>query len=118
MGSRNAGRADSYKVSALSFLAIALDNGDTGGANMTIQVEISPEAEAKLAAAAGARGIPVETYAGSLLQEALVPFATGTGILSPGDVDALSKKLSEGSERLPILTLEANERASYYGDRG
>lgn len=85
---------------------------------MTIQVELSPEAEAQLAAAAGMRGIPVEAYAERLLQEALSPYATGTGILSPGDVDALSKKLSEGSERLPILTLEANERASYYGERG
>ena len=85
---------------------------------MTIQVELSPEVEAQLASEAGVRGVAMEDYASRLLQEALAPYTTGTGILSPGDVEALSKKLSEGSDSLPILTLEANERASYYGDRG
>ena len=84
---------------------------------MTIQVEISPEAEARLTAAAGARGIPVETYAGTLLQEALAPFRDGAGMLTLENVDAFSKKLSEGSENMPVLSLEANERASYYEDR-
>jgi hypothetical protein len=84
---------------------------------MTIQVEISPEAEARLTAAAGARGIPVETYAGTLLQEALAPFRGGAGMLTLENVDAFSKKLSEGSENMPVLSLEANERASYYEDR-
>jgi hypothetical protein len=84
---------------------------------MTIQVELSPEAEAQLAAGAVVRGMAIEQYAGKLLQEALTPYATGTGILSPGDVEAMSNRLSEGSEKLPILTLEANERASYYEER-
>lgn len=84
---------------------------------MTIQVELTPEAEAQLTAAADSRGVAREDYASRLLQDALTTYAPGTGILSPGDVEALSKKLSEGSENLPILTLEANERASYYEDR-
>ena len=82
---------------------------------MTIQVEISPEAEAQLAA--GARGIPVAKYAGTLLQEALAPSRGGAGMLTLENVDAFSKKLSEGSESMSILSLEANERASYYEDR-
>jgi hypothetical protein len=46
-----------------------------------------------------------------------MPYAGGTGKLTPEDVEELSRKLSEGSENLPILSAEANERASYYEDR-
>jgi len=95
---------------------IPVDNGDTGEAAMTIQVEISPEAEARLTAAAGAQGIPVERYAGTLLQEALTPFRGGTGKLTLETLDAFSEKLSEGSEGMPILGPEANEREFYYED--
>ncbi|MGA9070617.1 MAG: hypothetical protein WB424_10210 [Terracidiphilus sp.] len=84
---------------------------------MTILVEISPEAEANLTAVAMMRGIPLEKYAGKLLEDAIPNYATGTGILKPGDVDDLSRRLSEGSEHLPILPLEVNDRASYYEDR-
>ena len=84
---------------------------------MTIQVELSPEAEARLSAEAVLRGLPPEKYAGELLQQALRPYGGGTGILTPEDVQALSERLSEGSDKLPILSTEANERASYYEDR-
>lgn len=84
---------------------------------MTIQVELTPEAEAQLATEAVARGIAMEQYAGKLLQDALTPYATGTGILTPGDVQAMTNALTKGSEKLPVLTLEANQRASYYEDR-
>lgn len=84
---------------------------------MTIEVEISPEAEAQLAAAATSRGIPIEKYAGSLIQEALSTYGTGTGILTPGDIDEMTRKLTEGSENMAVLTPEANDRASYYEDR-
>jgi hypothetical protein len=84
---------------------------------MTIQLELSPETEAQLSAAANARGIPVETYAGRLLQEALAPHATGTGVLASGDIKEMTERLTEGSENMLILTLEANDRASYYEDR-
>jgi hypothetical protein len=84
---------------------------------MTIQVELSPEAEARLAAEAVLRGIRVEEYAGKLLQEAVSPHAADTGILKPGDIEAMTKALTKGSEKLPVLTPEANERSSYYEDR-
>jgi len=29
----------------------------------------------------------------------------------------MTKELTKGSEKMPILTLEANERSSYYEDR-
>lgn len=84
---------------------------------MTIQIEISPEAEARLVADAIVHGIALEKYAGKLLEDAIPTYATGTGILSPGDVKAMTKELTKGSERMPILTIEANERSSYYEDR-
>jgi hypothetical protein len=37
---------------------------------MTITIEVKPEVEAELAARAAARGIDVQTYAASLLEEA------------------------------------------------
>jgi hypothetical protein len=84
---------------------------------MTIQVEISPEAEARLSADAAVRSIALEKYASKLLEEAIPTYATGTSILSPGDVEELSRRLSEGSENLPVLPPEINNRESYYEDR-
>jgi hypothetical protein len=84
---------------------------------MRIQVEISPEAEASLAAQASARGIAPEQYAGKLLDEALTPHTVGTGILTPERFDQMLTVLTKGSENLPILPPEVNERASYYEDR-
>jgi len=84
---------------------------------MAIQVELSPEAEARLAAEAGAHGIAPEEYAGKLLQVALMPYATGNGKLAPGDADEMTKGMTAGSEHLPILPPEVNERVSYYEDR-
>jgi hypothetical protein len=84
---------------------------------MTIQVEISPEAQAYLAAQAVVRGIALEQHASRLLEEAAKPYGTGKGILTPEEVDELSMRLSEGSEHLPVLPPEVNDRASYYEDR-
>jgi hypothetical protein len=83
---------------------------------MTIEVELSPEVEAQLAAAAISQGVALEKYAGKLLQAALEEptHKTGKGTLRPGDVEAMTKALTEGSEKLPVLTTDANERASYY----
>ncbi|MGB6689564.1 MAG: hypothetical protein WBE76_17150 [Terracidiphilus sp.] len=85
---------------------------------MTIQVEVSPEVEARLSAEAQARGMALEAYAGKILQDNLPTYAIGKGVLTPEDVEELSRRLSEGSENLPILPPEVNDRASYYGDRG
>ena len=84
---------------------------------MTIQVEISPEAEARLSADAAVRGMALEKYASKLLEEAIPTYATGTGILLPGDVDKMTEVMTAGSENLPILPPEVNNRESYYEDR-
>ena len=84
---------------------------------MTIQLELSPEAEARLTAGAGLRGMAPEQYALKLLDEALAFSAANKVRLTAFDVDEMSRRLSEGSENLPILPPEVNDRASYYEDR-
>jgi len=84
---------------------------------MTIEVEISPELEASLAAEAALHGMELKKYAGKLLQERETRYATGTGKLGPGDADEFLKVMTAGSEHLPILPPEVNDRESYYEDR-
>jgi hypothetical protein len=84
---------------------------------MTIQVELSSEAEARLKAAAVVRGVALEAYAGQLLQLILAPQTPGTGVLTPEDVETTTKLLTEDSASLPVLPPEATERSSYYEDR-
>ena len=84
---------------------------------MTIQLELDPETEARLKAQAVRHGIPPERFAGEFLRDNLPNYPTGTGILKPGDVDKMTKVMTAGSEHLPILPPEVNDRASYYEDR-
>jgi hypothetical protein len=84
---------------------------------MTILLELDPETEARLKAQAERRGIAPEQYAREFLRENLPIYGAGTGVLKPGDVQAMTKELTRGSENLPILPPEATERASFYEDR-
>lgn len=84
---------------------------------MAIHIELSPEIEAHLAAEALAHGVPLEEYAGEILQRAATPYATGTGILRPGDIAAMTRIMTEGHEHLPVLPPQATERESFYEDR-
>lgn len=84
---------------------------------MTIQVELSPETEARLAAAAQARGIAPEKYAGTLLQDVLASSAAGSGKLTVEEFHSMLHALAEGSERLPNIPTEAFTRESFYEDR-
>jgi hypothetical protein len=70
-----------------------------------------------LRAQADRRGIAPEQYAGEFLRDNLPLYATGTGILKPGDVERMTKVMTAGSEHLPILPPEVNDRESYYEDR-
>jgi hypothetical protein len=84
---------------------------------MTILLELDPETEARLRAQADRRGIAPEQYAGEFLRDNLPLYATGTGILKPGDVERMTKVMTAGSEHRPILPPEVNDRESYYEDR-
>lgn len=84
---------------------------------MLIVVELDAETEARLTAQANRRGMALEAYAVKILQEHAPNYATGTGILQQGDVEAMTGELTEGSENLPVLPPEATDRASFYEDR-
>jgi hypothetical protein len=84
---------------------------------MTIQVEVSPETEARLVAAAQARGVALEKYAGILLHDALAPSANGSGKLTLEEFHTMLREIAEGSENLPQLPTSAFSRESFYEDR-
>jgi hypothetical protein len=84
---------------------------------MTINVELNPEIEARLAAEARARGVPLEKAAESLLQEALDSRSTTQERLSVEEFHAMLEALAKGSETLPNLATESFTRESYYEDR-
>lgn len=84
---------------------------------MTIQVELSPETESRLALAARACGVPPEKYAGNLLREVLASPGPGTGRLTVEELHTMLREIAEGSENLPILPASALERESFYEDR-
>lgn len=84
---------------------------------MTIQVQLNSDTEMRLAAEANSLGMTLEAYASKILREYAPKYATGTGILRPGDVQEMTEELTRGSEHLPVLPPEANNREFYYEDR-
>jgi hypothetical protein len=84
---------------------------------MTIQVELSPETEAQLTSAAQAYGVPLEKYAGSLLQDALASSLRASGKLTVNELQTMLRQIAEGSESLPVLPASASTRESFYEDR-
>jgi hypothetical protein len=84
---------------------------------MTIHVELTPEAAARLLAEAEAQGVSLEKVAERLLQEALVSRAAPQGNLTVGEFRAMLQSLSAASENLPNLPTESFTRESFYEDR-
>jgi hypothetical protein len=84
---------------------------------MTIQVEVSPEVEARLAAQAEARGMALEAYASKILEENLPVHRSRGGLLTDESIEEITRVLTHGSEKLPVLPPEATERESFYEDR-
>jgi hypothetical protein len=84
---------------------------------MTLQVELDPETELWLAAESVRRGIAPEKFVSEFLRERIPRIAQTITTLTPADIDEISSRLSEGSEHLPILPTEVNDRSSYYEDR-
>jgi hypothetical protein len=83
---------------------------------MTIQVELSAEAEARLIAEAQSHGQPLNEYTSHLLQRMFAP-ATPSGLLTPEELHTMLAELAEGSEKLPKLPISAFSRESFYEDR-
>jgi hypothetical protein len=81
---------------------------------MTIEVEVSPELEASLTAEAAVLGMDLKKYAGKVLQERKVRFASGNYKLTSEEFHAMLNELAEGSEVLPRLPTSAFSRESIY----
>jgi hypothetical protein len=84
---------------------------------MTIQVELNPETEALLAAAALVRGIALEKYAGTLLHEVLAAPPAGSGKLTVDELHAMLREIALGSDKLPHVDTSALTRESFYEGR-
>lgn len=84
---------------------------------MTIQIELSHEAEIRLAAEAQAHGVALEKYAGNLLQQVLVSPAGVSGKLTVDELHTMLGQIAEGSENLPRLATSVFTRESFYEDR-
>lgn len=65
---------------------------------MTIQIELTPEMEARMAAEAKARGLALESYAEALLEKALKGERAGTRS-SQNEFRLFLDRLSEGTLR-------------------
>lgn len=84
---------------------------------MTIRIELSPETEARLKAAARAKGQPLEKVAEQLLKEALTERASSHGRMSIVEFHRMLDAMAKGSEKLPDLPTESFSRESFYEDR-
>ncbi len=84
---------------------------------MTLQIELGPEEEEHLAAKARLYAMAPEDYVHKLIQNDLPLDPTAPRKLTAEDMEHLSMRLSEGSESLPVLPAEVNDRASYYEER-
>ena len=84
---------------------------------MTIHVELTPDAAARLLAEAEAQGVSPEKVAERLLQEALASRGVPKGSLTVAEFHAMLQALRAGSENLPNLSTESFTRESFYEGR-
>ena len=84
---------------------------------MTIQVELNPETEARLAAKARAEGMPLERAAARVLEDAMAHRVAPASNLTVGDFHSMLATMSEGSEGLPSLPTDGFTRESFYQER-
>ena len=70
---------------------------------MTIQVKISPETEAWLAAQAALQSMDIPTYAAALLEQAKRPIASG----SKSPITPAARRRPDGNRSLALLFAES-----------
>lgn len=83
---------------------------------MTLTLELDPETEARLKAVAGQHGVEPEQFAREFLRDNL-PGPGRFGTMQEQDLEAFTREFTRGSENLPVLPPEANNREFYYEDR-
>lgn len=81
---------------------------------MTVTIQLSPQVEEGLLSQARHRGMTVDAYVQSVVENAAI--RREMSAMSPEDFEAALDELSAGSERLPVLSAEAYDRESIYRD--
>jgi len=81
---------------------------------MTVRLELKPDVEANLAALARARGVPLEAYLQSIIED--VARIETAGPASVKDFEAALDTLAEMGRALPQLPSSAIDRESIYLD--
>ncbi len=84
---------------------------------MTIHVELNPEMEIQLAAEAKVRGMAMEQYAQSLLQEAITSRVREPSRASQAEFRAFLDALASKAPNVPHLRSEKFSRETIYGER-
>jgi len=83
---------------------------------MTIELKLKSETEALLIAEARAKGVPPETVAEQLLEQALTASPRPQGQMSVEEFHQMLRGMAQGSEKLPVLPTESFTRESFYED--
>jgi len=81
---------------------------------MTVRLELKPDVEENLAAQARARGVPLDTYLQSVIEN--LARAETAPPASPQDIEATLDRLAEMGRDLPHLSSSAFSRESIYRD--
>jgi hypothetical protein len=82
-----------------------------------IQVQLRPETEAWLAAAAQAQGIDVAEYAGTVIEKAIsVPLPAGCPPKTGEEITAWLDSLAQFSDKIPPMPGETFSREWIYQD--
>ena len=79
---------------------------------MTLILKLEPDVEAGLAALAGAKGLPLDLYVRSLLEQFAAP-TSGTE-MTPEQKAAAFEQLIESLPEVPVLSDEAMRRDAIY----
>jgi hypothetical protein len=82
---------------------------------MTVELELKPDVEARLAAQARARGVPLDVYLQGILED-LARAEAGPSASSLQDLRATLDALAEMGRDLPPLPSSAFSRESIYRD--
>ena len=83
---------------------------------MTIKIELGPETQARLAAAAEAHGLALEEYAKRLLQEAIGSTRRGRSRASQEEFRRFLDALARKAPNVPQLRAETFSRGMIYGE--
>ena len=84
---------------------------------MEIIIHVRPEIEARLMAAAQSRGLDLETYAETVLEDAASQVATSERERTLEEIRSSLDALTRFSSKIPALPIEAFSRESFYEDK-